>query len=156
MAQRNVKKNIKKNSLPQVISPAERYIQEVLRYPMLSKDEEFDLAVRYWKNKDLESAHKLVTSNLRFVIKIANEYAKYGLKLMDIVQEGNMGLMRAVKTYNPYKDTRLITYAVWWIRSYIHDYIQRNWSLVKMGTTQAQRKLFYRLKNEQKALEQLE
>src|SRR3989338_8670188 len=154
MAQRNVKKNIKKNSLPQVISPAERYIQEVLRYPMLSRDEEFELAVHYWKNKDLEAAHKLVTSNLRFVIKIANEYANYGLKLMDVVQEGNMGLMRAVKTYNPYKNTRLITYAVWWIRSYIHDYIQRNWSLVKIGTTQAQRKLFYKLQKEKQKLDQ--
>ncbi len=149
-----VQKNIKKNSLPQVISSAERYIQEVLRYPMLNKNEEFELAVRYWKNKDLESAHKLVTSNLRFVIKIANEYANYGLKLMDIVQEGNIGLMRAVKTYNPYKDTRLITYAVWWIRSYIHDYIQRNWSLVKIGTTQAQRKLFYKLQKEKQKLDQ--
>ncbi|MBI3017878.1 MAG: RNA polymerase factor sigma-32 [Deltaproteobacteria bacterium] len=121
---------------------------------MLSKDEEFELAIRYWKNKDLEAAHKLVTSNLRFVIKIANEYANYGLKLMDVVQEGNIGLMRAVKTYNPYKDTRLITYAVWWIRSYIHDYIQRNWSLVKIGTTQAQRKLFYKLQKEKQKLDQ--
>jgi len=154
MAQRNIKENIKKNSFPQVISPTERYIQEVMRYPMLSKDEEFELAVRYWKNKDLESAHKLVTSNLRFVLKIANEYVNYGLKLMDIVQEGNMGLMRAVKTYNPYKDTRLITYAVWWIRSYIHDYIQKNWSLVKIGTTQAQRKLFYTLRKEKQKLDQ--
>ena len=147
-------KNVKTNSLPQVISPAEQYIQEVLKFPLLSKDDEFELAVRYWKDKNLEAAHKLVTSNLRFVIKIANEYVNYGLKLMDIVQEGNMGLMRAVKTYNPYKDTRLITYAVWWIRSYIHDYIQRNWSLVKIGTTQAQRKLFYKLQKEKQKLDQ--
>ncbi len=142
-----------KNSLPQIISPSEQYIKEVLRYPLLSKEEEFELAARYWKDKDLESAHKLVTSNLRFVIKIANEYANYGLKLMDVIQEGNIGLMRAVKTYNPYKDTRLITYAVWWIRSYIHDYIQRNWSLVKIGTTQAQRKLFYKLQKEKQKLD---
>lgn len=113
------------------------------------------MAVRYVENKDLESAHKLITANLRFVIKIANEYIKYGLRMIDLIQEGNIGLMRAVKTYNPYKDTRLITYAVWWIRSYIHDYIQRNWSMVKMGTTQAQRRLFYRLKKEKEALERM-
>lgn len=148
----------KKNTttLPQTISPGDRYIQEVIQYPILSKEEEFELAVRYQKNKEIEAAHKLVVANLRFVIKIANEYASYGLKLMDIVQEGNIGLMRAVKTYNPYKNTRLITYAVWWIRSYIHDYIQKNWSLVKIGTTQAQRKLFYKLKKEKEALEKFD
>ena len=146
----------KNKSLPKVLSSTERYIQEIQQYPLLRKEEEFELAVQYYKHKDLKAAHRMVTANLRFVIKIANEYANYGLQILDIIQEGNIGLMRAVKTYNPYKDTRLITYAVWWIRSYIHDYIQRNWSLVKMGTTQAQRKLFYRLKKEQKALEQLE
>lgn len=145
-----------KNKLPSVLTPTARYIQEVLKYPVLSKEQEFELAVRYHKHKEVEAAHKLVVSNLRFVIKIANEYANYGLKLLDLIQEGNIGLMRAVKTYNPYKDTRLITYAVWWIRSYIHDYIQRNWSMVKIGTTQAQRKLFYRLRQEKALLEQLD
>ncbi|MEK7790293.1 MAG: RNA polymerase factor sigma-32 [Deltaproteobacteria bacterium] len=145
-----------KNKLPSILTPAGQYIQEIQRYPLLSKEEEFDLAVRYHKHKDIEAAHKLVVSNLRFVITIANEYARYGLKLLDLIQEGNMGLMRAVKTFNPYKDTRLITYAVWWIRSYIHDYIQRNWSMVKIGTTQAQRKLFYRLRQEKSLLEQLD
>ncbi|HBQ22031.1 MAG: hypothetical protein A2Z91_01575 [Deltaproteobacteria bacterium GWA2_38_16] len=146
----------KNHHLPKVISPPEKYMQEVLQYPLLTKEEEMGLAVKWFKDKDLEAAHKLVISNLRFVIKIANEYAGYGLKLMDIIQEGNIGLMRAVKTYNPYKDTRLITYAVWWIRSYIHDYIQKNWSVVKIGTTQAQRKLFYRLQKEKEALDQLD
>lgn len=145
-----------KNKLPSILTPAGQYIQEIQRYPILSKEEEFEIAVRYHKHKDIEAAHKLVVSNLRFVIKIANEYANYGLKLLDLIQEGNMGLMRAVKTFNPYKDTRLITYAVWWIRSYIHDYIQRNWSMVKIGTTQAQRKLFYRLRQEKSLLEQLD
>lgn len=144
-----------KNKLPSILTPAGQYIQEIQRYPILSKEEEFEIAVGYYKHKDIEAAHKLVVSNLRFVIKIANEYANYGLKLLDLIQEGNMGLMRAVKTFNPYKDTRLITYAVWWIRSYIHDYIQRNWSMVKIGTTQAQRKLFYRLRQEKSLLEQL-
>ncbi len=145
-----------KNKLPSILTPAGQYIQEVQKYPLLSREEEFELAVRYHKHKDIEAAHKLVVSNLRFVITIANEYARYGLKLLDLIQEGNMGLMRAVKTFNPYKDTRLITYAVWWIRSYIHDYIQRNWSMVKIGTTQAQRKLFYRLQREKSLLEQLD
>lgn len=145
-----------KSKLPSILTPAGQYIQEIQRYPLLSREEEFDLAVRYHTHKDIEAAHKLVVSNLRFVITIANEYANYGLKLLDLIQEGNMGLMRAVKTFNPYKDTRLITYAVWWIRSYIHDYIQRNWSMVKIGTTQAQRKLFYRLRQEKSLLEQLD
>lgn len=146
----------KHKSLPQVITPEARYIQEILRYPLLSKEEEFELALKWVKQKDVEAAHKLVLSNLRFVIKIAHEYANYGLKVMDLIQEGNIGLMRAVKTYNPYKDTRLITYAVWWIRSYIHDYIQKNWSLVKIGTTQAQRKLFYKLKKEKDTLDKFD
>ena len=146
----------KRKSLPTIVKPEERYAKEIQKYPLLSKEEEFKLAAQYYKTKDIETAHKLVTSNLRFVIKIANEYLNYGLKLMDLIQEGNIGLMRAIKTYNPYKETRLITYAVWWIRSYIHDYIQRNWSMVKIGTTQAQRKLFYRLKKEKEALDLLD
>ena len=142
----------KKKSLPSLADPLQRYIAEASQYPLLSKNEEHDLAIRYFKQGDIEAAHKLVTANLRFVIKIAYEYAKYGLRLIDLVQEGNIGLMRAVKSFNPYKDTRLITYAVWWIRSYIHDYIQKNWSLVKIGTTQAQRKLFYQLQKERDEL----
>ncbi|MBI4040354.1 MAG: RNA polymerase factor sigma-32 [Deltaproteobacteria bacterium] len=146
----------KHKSVPAVLDPLAQYANQIQQYPVLNKEEEFRLAVRYHKHKDLEAAHKLVVSNLRFVIKIANEYAHYGLKILDLIQEGNIGLMRAVKTYNPYKDTRLITYAVWWIRSYIHDYIQHNWSLVKIGTTQAQRKLFYKLQQEKDELSKLE
>lgn len=146
---------IKRKSLPGIVSPETQYIKEIQRYPVLTKEQEFELAVKYFKEKEVESAHQLVVANLRFVIKIANEYANYGLKLIDLIQEGNIGLMRAVKTFNPYRDTRLITYAVWWIRSYIHDYIQHNWSMVKIGTTQAQRKLFYRLKKEKEELRHL-
>src|SRR6185437_11824680 len=93
--------------------------------------------------------------NLRFVVKIAFEYVHYRVKLLDLIQEGNMGLVKAVQEFDPYKDVRLTTYAVWWIRSYIQDAILRNYSLVKMGTTQAQKRLFYRLRKEQKKLEQL-
>src|SRR3989338_9117039 len=145
----------KKSYFPTVTTPYERYLQEIQKFPLLSREEEHELAHRYYKTGELEIAHKLVTANLRFVIKIANEYAAYGLRIMDLIQEGNIGLMRAVKTFNPYKSTRLITYAVWWIRSYIHDYIQRSWSLVKVGTTQSQRKLFYKLRQEKAPLEQL-
>jgi RNA polymerase sigma-32 factor len=97
----------------------------------------------------------LVQSNLRFVVKIAFEYATYGAKLMDLIQEGNMGLMKAVHEFNPTKDVRLTTYAVWWIRSYIQDFLIRNWSLVRIGTTASQKKLFYRLRKEQQRLEQM-
>ena len=141
--------------LPSVISTYEQYLQHINSIPLLTPDEERELAVKSWENKDRESAHKLVISNLRFVIKIANEYRNYGLKLMDLIQEGNIGLMRAVRTFNPYKNVKLITYAVWWIRSYIHNYIQRNWSMVTLGTTQTQRKLFYKLRQEEQELSKL-
>jgi RNA polymerase sigma-32 factor len=134
-------------------APLDRYLAEIRAYPVLSREEERALAIAYTEKGDLEAARKLITGNLRFVVSIANEYSKYGLKLLDLIQEGNIGLMKAVKSYNPYKNVRLITYAVWWIRSYIHDYIQRSWSVVKIGTTQAQRKLFYKLRKEQQKLE---
>jgi len=142
----------KPETLPSVISTFEQYLQYVGRIALLTPKEERELAVRSWEDKDREAAQQLVLANLRFVIKIANEYRNYGLRVMDLVQEGNMGLMRAIKTFNPYKEVRLITYAVWWIRSFMHEYIQRNWSLVKIGTTQAQRKLFYKLKKEEAEL----
>ena len=122
------------------------YIGEISRYPLLTKDEEFDLAVRLRDFGDRKAAEKLVTSNLRFVVKIAHEYKNYGLKIMDLVQEGNIGLLMAVKKFNPFKGYRLLTYAVWWIKAYIQEFIIKNWSLVKIGTTQAQKKLFYNLK----------
>jgi len=131
------------------------YLREVQKYPLLTREEERALALKYYETKDRAALHSLVTSNLRFVVKIAYEYVHYRLKLLDLIQEGNMGLVKAVQDFDPYKDVRLTTYAVWWIRSYIQDSILRNFSLVKIGTTQAQKKLFYRLRAEQKKLEQM-
>lgn len=122
---------------------------------MLSREDEHDLALKYYETGDKEILHTLVTANLRFVVKIAFEYIHYRLKLLDLIQEGNMGLVKAVRDFNPYKDVRITTYAVWWIRSYIQDAILKNFSLVKMGTTQAQKKLFYRLRKEQAKLEKM-
>ncbi len=131
------------------------YLKEVQKYPLLSREQEHDLAVKFYESKDREALQQLVTSNLRFVVKIAFEYVHYRAKLLDLIQEGNMGLVRAVQDFNPYKEVRLTTYAVWWIRSYIQDFLLRNHSLVKLGTTQNQKRLFYRLRSEQKKLEQL-
>jgi RNA polymerase sigma-32 factor len=123
------------------------------QFPLLTREEEFQLAVRYRKYNDTEAAHKLITSNLRFVVKVALEYRAYGVKLADLIQEGNMGLMMAVKKFNPDKGYRLISYAVWWIRASIQNYIIKSWSLVKIGTTQAQKKLFYKIGKVRKELE---
>lgn len=130
------------------------YLREVRKYPLLTREEEHDLAVQYKEKGDRDALQKLVTSNLRFVVKIAFEYVTYRARLLDLIQEGNMGLVKAVQEFDPYKDVRLTTYAVWWIRSYIQDAILKNYSLVKLGTTQAQKRLFYRLRSEQKKLEQ--
>ncbi|MBN2707255.1 MAG: RNA polymerase factor sigma-32 [Deltaproteobacteria bacterium] len=121
------------------------YIAEINRIPLLSQEEENELALRYRETRELEAAHRLVTANLRFVVKIAGEYRGYRMRMMDLIQEGNMGLMRAVKKFDPERGYRLISYAVWWIRAYIQDYIIRSWSLVKVGTTQLQKKLFFKL-----------
>ena len=129
------------------------YMREVQRYPLLTREEERELAFKFYEEKDQDAFKELVTRNLRFVVKIAYEYVNYRAKLLDLIQEGNMGLVKAVEEFNPYKDVRLTTYAVWWIRSYIQDSILKNYSLVKMGTTRAQRKLFYRLRKEQRKLE---
>jgi len=141
--------------VPAVTGTLDRYIAEISSFSILTADEEFRLAVRLKKYNDMEAAEKLVVSNLRFVVKIAHEYRKYGLKLADLVQEGNIGLMHAVKKFDPYKGYRLISYAVWWIRAYIQNYIIKSWSLVKIGTTQAQRKLFFKLSQAKKRLEGL-
>lgn len=133
--------------------PITTYLAEIRRYPLLTKEQEQELAVRYRETGDPKAAEQLVTSNLRFVVKIAAEYSRFGAKLIDLVQEGNVGLMHAVKEFNPYKGVRLITYAVWWIRGYIQEYLMRQYSLVRIGTTQNQRKLFYRLQKEQAALD---
>jgi len=129
------------------------YLRQINLLPLLTPEEEFKLAARYRKYNDREAAEKLVTSNLRFVVKVALEYKTYGIKLLDLIQEGNIGLMMAVKKFNPYKGYRLISYAVWWIRAYIQNFIIRSWSLVKIGTTQAEKKLFYKIGKVRKALE---
>jgi RNA polymerase sigma-32 factor len=141
--------------VPAVTATLDLYISEINRFPLLTPEEEFQLAVRLRKNQDMPAAEKLVVSNLRFVVKIAHEYRNYGMKLADLIQEGNIGLMHAVKKFDPYKGYRLISYAVWWIRAYIQNYIIKSWSLVKIGTTQAQRKLFFKLSQARKRLETL-
>jgi RNA polymerase sigma-32 factor len=133
-----------------------RYLQEIRKFPMLAKDEEFTLAKDWREKGDVESAHKLVTSHLRLVAKIAMGYRGYGLPIGEVISEGNVGLMQAVKKFEPDKGFRLATYAMWWIRAAIQEYILRSWSLVKMGTTAAQKKLFFnlrRMKGEMQALE---
>ncbi|MBF0127655.1 MAG: RNA polymerase factor sigma-32 [Magnetococcales bacterium] len=133
-----------------------RYLAEIHQFPMLTPEEEFQLAVRYHEHQDLTAAHKLVSSYLRYVVKIAREYMDYGFRLMDLVQEGSLGLMQAVKKFNPYKGFRLSTYAMWWIRAAIQEYILRSWSLVKIGTTAVQRKLFFSLRRNKITLERLD
>lgn len=141
--------------LPALAGTLEKYISEINRFPILSAEEEFRYAVEWRKNQNMEAAEKLVVSNLRFVVKIAHEYRNYGVKLADLIQEGNIGLMHAVKKFDPYKGYRLISYAVWWIRAYIQNYIIKTWSLVKIGTTQAQRKLFFKLNKTKKDIQAL-
>ena len=123
-----------------------RYLTEIRKFPMLPKDEEFMLAQRWKEHQDSEAAHKMVTSHLRLVAKIAMGYRGYGLPLGEVISEGNVGLMQAVKKFEPDKGFRLATYAMWWIRASIQEYILRSWSLVKMGTTAAQKKLFFNLR----------
>ncbi|MFH1728934.1 MAG: RNA polymerase factor sigma-32 [Pseudomonadota bacterium] len=144
-----------KKSLPAIVDSLHRYLAEVKQYPYLSREAESKLAKQYYDGGDLDAAQKLVLSNLRLVVKIAHEYSKTGHRLMDLIQEGNIGLMKAVKDFNPYKGVRLSTYAQWWIKAYIHNYLMKNFSLVKIGTTQNQRKLFYKLSQEKKRLEAL-
>jgi RNA polymerase sigma-32 factor len=140
---------------PVVTGTLNLYIAEINRFPLLTAEEEFKLAVRLKKYNDVSAAEKLIVSNLRFVVKIAHEYRNYGFKLSDLIQEGNIGLIHAVKKFDPYKGYRLISYAVWWIRAYIQNYLIRSWSIVKIGTTQAQRKLFFKLNQTKKELENL-
>jgi RNA polymerase sigma-32 factor len=132
--------------------PLGAYMRDVQRYALLSKDEEHELAVRYFENDDVDAARRLVTSNLRLVVKIAYDYRQAYKNILDLVQEGNIGLMQAVKKYDPYKGVKLSSYAAWWIRAYILRYILNNHRLVKVGTTQAQRKLFFNLQKEKAKL----
>jgi len=141
--------------LPAVTGTLDLYINEINRFALLTPEEEFKLAVRLKKYNDLQAAEKLIVSNLRFVVKIAHEYRNYGFKLADLIQEGNIGLIHAVKKFDPEKGYRLISYAVWWIRAYIQNYLIKSWSIVKIGTTQAQRKLFFKLSQAKKQLESI-
>jgi len=129
------------------------YLSEINRYPLLSAAQEQELARDLRASADPRAAHRLVTSNLRFVVKVAYEYRSYGFRIGDLIQEGNIGLMKAVQKFDPDKEIRLISYAVWWIRAYIQNYILRSWSLVKLGTTQAQRKLFFSLARTRRELD---
>src|SRR6202012_5700337 len=128
-------------------------LSELRNYPLLTPEDEHKIAVHYKETGDRASAEKLVTSNLRFVVKVAAEYSKFGARMIDLIQEGNVGLMHAVREFNPYKGVRLITYAVWWIRGYIQEYLMKNYSQVRIGTTQAQKKLFYHLNREKAKLD---
>src|SRR3954463_1352758 len=123
-----------------------RYLSEIRKFPMLAKDEEFMLAKRWQEHEDPEAAHRLVTSHLRLVAKIAMGYRGYGLPIGEVVSEGNVGLMQAVKKVDPERGFRLATYAMWWIKASIQEYILRSWSLVKMGTTANQKRLFFNLR----------
>jgi len=137
------------NSTLAVMSPEQglsRYLTEIRKFPMLTKDEEFMLAKRWSEHQDPEAAHRLVTSHLRLVAKIAMGYRGYAIPIGEVISEGNVGLMQAVKKFDPDKGFRLATYAMWWICASIQEYILRSWSLVKMGTTAAQKKLFFNLR----------
>jgi RNA polymerase sigma-32 factor len=132
--------------------PLRAYMAEVQRHPVLSREEEHDLAVHYRETGDVETAYRLVAANLRLVVKIAHEYRRTAFQLLDLIQEGNLGLMQAVKKYDPWKGVKLSSYAAWWIRAYIIRFIMENWRMVKLGTTQAQRKLFFNLGKEREKL----
>jgi len=132
--------------------PLRRYFAEIARHPLLSPEEEHALAVKYRDEGDLDAAYKLVTANLRLVVKIAHEYHRAAFSLLDLVQEGNIGLMQAVKKFDPSRGVKLSSYAAWWIRAYIIRFIMDNWRMVKLGTTRAQRKLFFNLAREKQRL----
>jgi RNA polymerase sigma-32 factor len=133
--------------------PLQRYLAEIRRFALLSREEEHRLAVEYKEYGNVEAAYKLVTANLRLVVMIAREYQKAFRNLLDLIQEGNMGLMEAVKNFDPYRGVRFPSYAVWWIRAYMIRHIMNDWRMVKIGTTQAQRKLFFNLQKEKEKLE---
>ncbi len=137
------------------VGSLEGYVQAVNRVPMLSQEEEVQLATRFRRDNDLEAARQLVMSHLRVVVSVARGYSGYGLPQADLIQEGNIGLMKAVKRYDPERGVRLVSFALHWIRAEIHEYILRNWRLVKIATTKAQRKLFFNLRSMKQGLEAL-
>ena len=146
------------NTLPTVSAEGglSRYLEEIRRFPMLSHDEEYMLARRWHEHEDTDAAHRLVTSHLRLVAKIAMGYRGYGLPVGELISEGNVGMMQAVKRFDPDRGFRLATYAMWWIRAAIQEYILHSWSLVKMGTTAAQKKLFFNLRKIKGQLQAIE
>ena len=141
------------SSLPVPSNSLQSYLAQIRNYPVLSREEEYELAMELRETGDLEAARKLIVSNLKFVVRIANEYKNYNVNTMDLIQEGNIGLMKAVRGFDPTKGYRLISYAVWWIRAYIQNHIMKTWSLVKVGTNQSQRKLFYKLRSTKNKIE---
>lgn len=149
---------VSKSNLP-TLSPEgslSQYLQDIRKFPMLEADQEYMLAKAWTEHEDKEAAHQLVTSHLRLVAKIAMGYRGYGLPVADLVSEGNVGMMQAVKRFDPEKGFRLATYAMWWIRAAIQEYILRSWSLVKIGTTAAQKKLFFNLRRLKGQIEAIE
>jgi RNA polymerase sigma-32 factor len=138
--------------VPSVVGSLDAYISAVHRIPVLSQEEEQDLSRRYRAEEDLDSARRLVMSHLRFVVHVARGYNGYGLQLSDLIQEGNIGLMKAVKRFDPDQGVRLVSFAVHWIRAEMHEFILRNWRIVKVATTKAQRKLFFNLRKSKKRL----
>jgi RNA polymerase sigma-32 factor len=134
------------------VDALQRYMAEVSRHPLLTREEEHELAVKFRETQDPRIAYRLVTANLRLVVKIAHEYRRAAFNLLDLIQEGNVGLMQAVQKYDPFRGVKLSSYAAWWIRAYILRYLMDNWRMVKLGTTQAQRKLFFNLRKEQEKL----
>jgi RNA polymerase sigma-32 factor len=148
----------KRNLLPVITSENDvyPYLKKISQFPLLTNDEEKDLAYRWVKNGDTEAAQKLVTSHLRLVAKIAMGYKGYGLPIFDLISEGNLGLMQAVKKFDPDKGFRLATYAIWWIRASVQEYVLHSWSLVKIGTTAAQKKLFFNLRRMRNQLKKYE
>lgn len=139
--------------LPRQRSAFEQYIDEINRVPLLSREEEVELARQFTEHQDPDAAKRLVEANLRFVVKMAYSYRNYNVKLTDLIQEGNIGLMKAVEKFNPERGYRLISYAVWWIKAYMQNYIIRSWSMVRVGTTQMQRQLFFRHQRNEDGLE---
>ncbi len=135
------------------LDPLQRYLAEIRRYPLLTREEEYALAVKVFEENDPDAAFKLITANLRLVVKIALDFQNIWMQnLLDLIQEGNVGLMQAVKKFDPYKNVKFSYYAAFWIKAYIYRFIMANWRLVKIGTTQNQRKLFFKLKKEKQAL----
>ena len=155
ISQRGGAENISSKKALAPVDPVAQYMAEIRKYPVLTREQEQEVALKYKETGDPQLAELLVTSNLRFVVKVAMEYSKFGTQLIDLIQEGNVGLMHAVKEFNPHAGVRIISYAVWWIRGYIQEYLMRQYSMVRIGTTQNQRKLFYQLQKHHDELEKM-